>query len=204
MDYDLVVTLVRHGLTLENTHKKYIGWSNPSLSFEGKKRLRPYNKQPDIVIGSDLLRAVETTAILFPACSYIPMASWRELHFGDWEEKTYEELKAVKEYRQWIENPFEKRPPNGESFSDFSERIWHAWDATIEYAIKEKSKHIGVVTHGGPLRLIASYFSQSNSFWDTSFIYGEGFSMKFTYEQAKERGACISYSAVRLMESENG
>ncbi len=40
MDNSLVITCIRHGMTLENQQKKYIGWSDPPLSIEGKNELK--------------------------------------------------------------------------------------------------------------------------------------------------------------------
>ncbi len=95
MDNSLVITCIRHGMTLENQQKKYIGWSDPPLSIEGKNELKELSLEPELVISSDLKRALETSSIVFPKSQVIKRESWRELHFGDWEEKTYEELKNI-------------------------------------------------------------------------------------------------------------
>ncbi|MDT2047240.1 hypothetical protein CHN50_01000 [Priestia aryabhattai] len=195
---------IRHGLTEPNKLRQYIGWSNPSLSSEGIALLKASNMVPDLVVGSDLYRTQETGAILFPQQPYVALRNWRELSFGDWEECTYEQLKNDSAYRKWIDAPFEEQPPNGEDFEAFSSRIWKAWDQTVDLMLQQKASLTAVVTHGGPLRFIASYFLEQSSFWDHSFSYGEGIRLRFNKDDIRERKPCISYSVVRSMESENG
>lgn len=204
MDNSLVITCIRHGMTIENQQKKYIGWSDPPLSIEGKNELKELFLEPQLVISSDLKRALETSAVVFPKSQVVKSKNWRELHFGDWEEKTYEDLKNIRAYRNWIDHWTEHTPPNGESFSSFSNRVWAAWEEAVDLAASQQLRHIAIVSHGGPLRLLASHFKQTASLWDVSFSYGEGFSVACTYKQAKERRACISYSAVHLPAKENG
>src|SRR6478609_3272588 len=187
MDNSLVITCIRHGMTLENQQKKYIGWSDPPLSIEGKNELKELFLEPQLVISSDLKRALETSAVVFPKSQVVKSKNWRELH-----------------YRNWIDHWTEHTPPNGESFSSFSNRIWAAWEEAVDLAASQQLRHIAIVSHGGPLRLLASHFKQTASLWDVSFSYGEGFSVACTYKQAKERRACISYSAVHLPAKENG
>ncbi|MDW8515565.1 histidine phosphatase family protein [Priestia flexa] len=195
---------IRHGLTESNKLRQYIGWSNPSLSSEGIAMLKASDAVPDLVVGSDLNRTRETSAILFPDQPYTVFEDWRELSFGDWEERTYEQLKNDSAYRKWIDAPFEEQPPNGESFEAFSSRIWKAWDRTVDLMLQQKASLTAVVTHGGPLRFITSYFLEQSSFWDHSFSYGEGIRLRFKKDDIKERKPCISYSVVRSMGSENG
>src|SRR5699024_7854279 len=140
-DY-VVITLLRHGLTLENERSAYIGWTNSSLSEQGRTILQKVKKQweschplhgntylcktllqADDIFSSDLKRWLETATILFPTYATQTSAELREMNFGAWEEKTYSELKDIPTYREWLDHPLTKRPDRGESFQQFSERI---------------------------------------------------------------------------------
>ncbi|MBM7701993.1 histidine phosphatase family protein [Metabacillus iocasae] len=208
MDHSLVITCIRHGLTAANREKRYIGWTDVSLCQDGMDSLKSSQlliDRPDIIISSDLIRCVETTKLLFPGISYSPSSSWREINFGAWELRTYEDLKEKPHYQNWLNDPFNVSPIQGESFYEFSIRIWQAWDELIHLLMSRKYRHAVIVTHGGPLRLLASTFVPDRPhFWEWSFHFGEGCTFFHTEQTARERRSCISYSEVRLTEKENG
>ncbi|WP_110111906.1 histidine phosphatase family protein [Bacillus sp. CGMCC 1.16541] len=208
MAHSLAITCIRHGLTNANKEKRYVGWSDVSLCIDGIDKLKKSKliiNPPDFIVSSDLTRCVETANLLFPGTSSILSFHWREMNFGHWELKTYEELKDIVHYRNWLDDPFTVSPWEGESFYEFSRRIWVAWDEIVDLLIEKEYKHAVIVTHGGPLRLLASTFVQARPhFWDWSFRFGEGCTFFHTEQTAKERRSCISYSEVRLTEKENG
>jgi alpha-ribazole phosphatase len=209
LDKLLVVTCIRHGLTEGNEQKAYIGWTDQPLSESGKKQLQnnreSYPGFPDLVVGSDLERCRQTASILYPNVPYNSMKQWRELHFGDWEGKTHEQLQNRQAYQSWLSEPFRIPAENGEDFQTFADRVWQAWEQSIDMLISRKGNHLVIITHGGVLKLLASAFSsEKKGFWDWCFFPGEGGKWEHTLETARSRQSCISYSAVPLMEKENG
>ena len=99
-----------------------------------------------IVWTSPRLRARETAAAL--ASSPLVDDGLRELDFGDFEGRTFDEIAASEPelYRTWMETPTRMRFPGGESYADLKtralrslERIWSEGDAVV-------------VTHGGVIR----------------------------------------------------
>jgi alpha-ribazole phosphatase len=211
MVYDLAVTLLRHGLTNENEQKQYIGWSDVSLSGNGVRQLKELAElsypKAELFVASDLRRCLETYEILFPVPSaplYV-MEEWREICFGDWEGKTYDELKDLTEYRQWLEAPFHIVPLNGESFQQFQTRIEKGLSQVIELCSNHRLKHITIITHGGPIRyLLERYAPNMNTFWEWRVPFGCGFTLYSTLERWRERKRCISLSVVPFKENENG
>ncbi|EPZ38918.1 MULTISPECIES: histidine phosphatase family protein [Anoxybacillus] len=194
----LAITYVRHFVTKENEAKQYIGWTNVPV-------IQPKNVshelKPEIVMTSDLLRCRQTAHLLFPnhviECSY----RWRELNFGDFEGKTYEQLQTAKAYRRWLDDPFRYAPPNGETFAQFEARIEQA----VSDAIYRSVSHVVVVTHGGVIRYILSkYAPDIRPFWEWHVPFGEGVTLYNTKERWKERKRCISLAAVHFKGSENG
>lgn len=198
MAHHLAITCIRHFVTKENEEKQYIGWTNVPIV---KQPRVSHQLEADIVMTSDLLRCRQTAYVLFPnhviECSY----RWRELNFGDFEGKTYEQLKTVETYRRWLADPIRYVPPNGEAFTEFQTRIEQA----ISNAVSRSASHIVVVTHGGVIRYVLSQYAPDvRPFWEWHVPFGEGVTLYNTKERWKERKRCISLAAVRFKESENG
>lgn len=194
----LAITYIRHFVTKENEEKQYIGWTNVPIV---KQPRVSHQLEADIVMTSDLFRCRQTARLLFPnvviECSY----RWRELNFGDFEGKTYEQLKTVETYRRWLADPIRYVPPNGEAFTEFQTRIEQA----ISNAVSRSASHIVVVTHGGVIRYVLSQYAPDvRPFWEWHVPFGEGVTLYNTKERWKERKRCISLAAVRFKESENG
>ncbi|OOE04771.1 phosphoglycerate mutase [Anoxybacillus kestanbolensis] len=194
----LAITYIRHFVTKENEEKQYIGWTNVPIV---KQPRVSHQLEADIVMTSDLFRCRQTAYVLFPnhviECSY----RWRELHFGDFEGKTYEQLQAVEAYRHWLDDPVRYAPPNGETLTEFETRVEQAIDDVVYRSVS----HVVVVTHGGVIRYILSkYASDVRPFWKWHVPFGEGVTLYNTRERWRERKRCISLAAVRFKESENG
>lgn len=202
----LALTFVRHGMTKENEEKRYIGFSDVPLLDQEVARLRNVSAacSPDFVVTSDLWRCRQTCRLLF--AETIPVyerSAWREINFGDWEGKTYAELKEVEEYRKWLDSPFTVAPPNGEHYREFQARIENALTETIALAKRRLASHVVIVTHGGPIRYVLErYAPMEKPFWEWTVPFGGGFTL--VSERWEERARCISLSEVRFKESENG
>ncbi|WP_227936142.1 histidine phosphatase family protein [Alkalihalobacillus deserti] len=160
----LVLTLIRHGLTTFNEEKRYLGWLDLPLSECGKAEVQSLsqtvsNKKIDLLFTSDLLRCLETAELLFPHQPVIRSFKIREFNFGDWEGKTYEQLKELEHYRRWLNDPVNVIPPKGESFHQFHARIKEAFFEMLDKVEETKASHITVVCHGGVMRQWLSLFS---------------------------------------------
>ncbi|GKU84658.1 histidine phosphatase family protein [Niallia sp. NCCP-28] len=206
MGKSMVVALFRHGLTKENEQKAYIGWLDSPLSEKGRNHLmnKKANKQYNQIFSSDLLRAKQTAAIIFPNRKVTTTSMFREMHFGEWEGKTYEQLKNDQVYCEWISNPFAIQPPNGENFSDFAKRVEKGWDLLIEAS--ERADKAAIVAHGGVIRyLLQCYGSDSKGFFDYSVDVESGFELVWNnQEDFRGRKRCTSLREETLMEKGNG
>ncbi len=211
MVHHLAITFLRHGITKENEEKRYIGFTDVPLMEREMLRLKRlsvfFDQNADFIVSSDLIRCRQTRAIVFGNMT-IPvyeMSEWREIHFGDWEGKTFAELKEIKEYQMWLQSPFSVAPPNGESYVEFQTRMEAALARTIELAQHLRACHVIVVTHGGPIRYVLErYAPTARSFWEWCVPFGGGFTLASTFERWKERKRCISLSEVPFKGSENG
>ncbi|WP_391207434.1 histidine phosphatase family protein [Psychrobacillus sp. L4] len=192
------ITLIRHLPTNGNREKKYIGWTDePIISGIKTKKMPSEIKQ---VIGSDLLRCMQTAEQLFQRVPYIVNANFRECSFGDWEEKTYNELKEDIIYKVWLKNPRKIAPPNGESLTNMEERVLQGFDEVV----KEFELPI-IVTHGGPIRfLLTKFASVEKSFWNWEVPHGSCYKLQWaTKKDVLEGKRCKSFSVEHLMENEH-
>ena len=137
--------LVRHG----PTHAKaMVGWTDLPADLSdlpALARLRAH--LPDApVISSDLSRAIATADALHrPRLPHDP--ALREMHFGAWEMRRFDEIEAESPdlIRAFWESPGDVRPPGGES--------WHEMTARVEAALQRLAHlpQVIVVCHFGPI-----------------------------------------------------
>lgn len=192
------ITLIRHLPTQGNLEKKYIGWTDePILAGMKTKKLSPEIKQ---VIGSDLTRCKQTAELLFKEIPYITNGNLRECSFGDWEEKTYNELKDDRLYQAWLDNPRQVAPPNGESLEKMEARVLQGlYDVLSEY------ENPVIITHGGPIRFLLTKFGRvEKSFWEWNVLHGCSYKMQWNEKKDVLEGMrCTSFSVEHLMEKEH-
>lgn len=149
----LELTLVRHAATALNDARRYQGWIDPPLSERGRADAlrvgaRLGGRSFDHILSSDLRRCRETLELALPDHSVEVDRRLRELDFGSWDGKTYEECLASDEValQVWIEDPLGTSPPQGEPFELFRARV----DAVLD-ALPTEGRVL-IVTHGGPIR----------------------------------------------------
>jgi alpha-ribazole phosphatase len=190
----VTITLIRHLPTIGNKMRQYIGWTDESIVLIEDASLRlPWN--PEIVFGSDLLRCTQSAAVYFPEAKYLSDERWRESNFGDWEQKTYEQLKDNPAYRAWIVNPHDNAPPSGERLIEMEKRVLSAFSEVP----KEVSNHF-IVTHGGPIRILLTRFSPEDcDFWSWNIPHGAAWRLEWDSEDDfKEGKRCTFLSEVPI------
>lgn len=207
MDDRVAITLIRHGATVNNKKQVYQGWLDAPLLASEKKRIKQLKEKfpkPQKVLSSDLLRCVETARLLFPHHHVETSTLLRELNFGDFEGKHYEQLKHDRAYQAWIDSEFQTPPPNGESFQMFTSRLQQFWE---HFYLKLTSElhEIAVVSHGGVIRhFLVHYAPVEKSFWEWSVPLAGGYRLVTTKERLRRKKRCISLSEVPLTEKQNG
>jgi len=207
MDDRVVITFIRHGLTKENLEKRYIGWSNPSLCRKGILELKEktYPKTPDIVFSSDLNRSVETAKLIYPNAKPKLLKELREMNFGQFEGKTYEELKHNEHYQKWVNHPFQITPPEGESYITFQKRVQQAWEKMVRTLENLAVKQIVCISHGGTIRELLTQHGPNNlTFWDYSMKHGDILSLVGKRDEVRRKKRCILLQEGPLTESEIG
>jgi broad specificity phosphatase PhoE len=158
----LRLLLARHGQTEWNLHARLQGQTDTALSELGERQARALSRRLEheavrAVYASDLQRAWRTAELAVAGYGLPPVVrdpAWRELSFGVWEGLTYDEVTAGDPAlaARRLEDPADTAPPGGETLSQLAERLLPA-------AERLRAAHDGetvlVVTHGGPLRVLA-------------------------------------------------
>lgn len=201
----MVITLFRHGLTEENTRQAYLGWNDSPLLLEEKERLSKLQIRDEMVFSSDLGRCLATAAILFPRKTPEIIRELRELHFGEWEGKTYSELVQDVLYEQWLNDFYSVRPPEGESFQEFAQRVNDGWEK-VKNALEENNQtRATIITHGGVIKYLLSQIApEEKEFHDWKVPHGNGFELKWNKDGWRRGERCISLQEVPLMANPNG
>ncbi|MEH7111214.1 histidine phosphatase family protein [Neobacillus niacini] len=199
----MVIALFRHGLTEENKRRAYLGWNDSPLCPESM-RIRTKNRY-DHYFSSDLHRCITTVKHLFPNKGVTIFKELREMNFGEWEGKTYDDLKEDKLYQNWLSDPFLSCPPEGETFQTFAKRVETGWKFISHHIISNNYKSGGIVTHGGVMRYLLSHFApEQRDFWSWQTPHNKGYELTFDREALRRGERCISLLEVPLMAKENG
>lgn len=193
MNNEIKLYLIRHGKTYCNEKNLYCGKSDVELTENGINELKEFlknNTYPrcDFYFTSGAKRANQTLKILCKEKSYAKLDKFFEYNFGDFELKSYEELKLLNEYKEWLEDEEEKiKCPNGESKREFRKRIIEGFNELIEYCIINNIKTALGVTHGGTIGMIIEMlYDNSKKFYEWQPKNGEGYELTIRIKDKNE------------------
>lgn len=182
--------LIRHGKTYCNEKQLYCGKSDIELSENGIKELNENLKIYDYpkceyYFTSGAKRANKTLEILYPNKKYEIHKKLFEYDFGDFELKSYNDLKDKKEYIKWINDDTDNVCcENGESRSQFKERIKTGFEDLIKYLSENNIKSAVGVTHGGTIgMLLEMFYDDSKKFYEYQPKNGEGYEITIELEE---------------------
>ncbi|WHY69230.1 histidine phosphatase family protein [Neobacillus sp. SuZ13] len=199
----MVIALFRHGVTEENKRKAYLGWNDSPLSPEIKDLV--ISKSYEQYYSSDLQRCVQTGERLFSNAQLNLVKELREMNFGKWEGKTYEELKENVHYRNWLKAPTLHLPPEGESYHEFTIRIDSGWTKIADEIFMSNLRSCAVITHGGVIRYLLSRFAPvKKEFWAWEVNHDQGYELIFERESLRRGERCILLLEVPLTAKGHG
>lgn len=171
----LEVWLIRHGETDWNAQRRWQGQSDVPLNDLGRRQAealaaRLRRQTFDAIHSSDLSRAHETARLVFPNQTIVPEPRLRELNFGSFEGKTWDQLQEsdAAMLKRWREDPYACQPPGGEHFGQVVSRA-KAW-----YQELPAQGKIAAVAHGGVIRALtyAITGTPAGAGWGFSFDNG--------------------------------
>lgn len=201
MDDFVVMALFRHGITEANKRHAYLGWTDSPLCGKAKKTTEQY----DYLFSSDLGRCLETAKNMFPNQKKHCLPEFRELNFGQWEGKTFAELENDPVYQAWLANPFMVKPPEGEAFADFTNRVDAGMEKVIRLMIRESINRAAIVTHGGVIRdLLTKWAPEEKPFWEWEARHDKGYELVWNRDELRRGKRCTLLREVPLMAKQSG
>lgn len=143
--------LVRHGPTHA---RSMVGWSDVPADLSdiaALERLAGFLPSEALVVSSDLSRAIDTANAIQADRRRLPhVPGLREMHFGDWELRRFDEvsLESPDHIRAFWETPGDVAPPNGESWNQVCKRVDDAVDNLMR---AHSGQELIIVAHFGAI-----------------------------------------------------
>ena len=188
--------LLRHGQTPGNEKRCYLGCrTDEDLTEEavriGRKQctgLRASLSGSAAVCASPMKRTLVTASFLAESEEILVVDELKEMDFGPFEGKTYEELKDRLGYRTWIESGGEETIPGVEKKTDFIRRSMAGFRKALMRSLPQKD--LFVVCHGGTIMAVMSELTGGDYFSFPAEHFG-GYRLEL--EQEDERIHLLSY-----------
>jgi broad specificity phosphatase PhoE len=158
------LTLVRHGETEGQSSIRYHGRTDVPLNPAGREQMQRVRAALGVqtfaaVFASTLARSVEAAAIVSQTANVTRVAGFDEIHFGDWEGLTAEEIRARDPalYARWLASRGDFQYPGGESTRGFRQRVERALHDVLAHA---PQGNLLFVVHKGIVRSVLAELLQ--------------------------------------------
>lgn len=199
------VYLIRHGGTKGNLEHRYVGRTDEGILENEWKNLRKTGEelgQMNHIFTSPLLRCVQSAEALFrksqintggnkaeaqnvdthesrkqiPSPIVEVVDDFREMDFGAFEYKNFQELNGNPDYQKFIDSGGRIAFPGGEEPEHFKARCRRAFENCMKKACKEQWEKVAFVVHGGTIMAIMeAYGLPKQGYFDYQVKNGEGF-----------------------------
>ena len=180
------IHLIRHGISVGNLEKRYIGSTDSPLSEQGAAEIQAKDEAgaypgAGLFFCSPMRRCRETMALIYPDVTPEIIDDFRECDFGDWEGRTAEELESDPAFRRWIDANCKGAPPNGEDGGAFMQRSCMAFEQLVERMLRSGKTSAVAVVHGGTIMSILSAYGLPRAkFYEWMTEPGSGYSLRIT------------------------
>lgn len=181
----IILYFIRHGKTMYNEKRLYCGKSDIPLSEGGKKELiilKETISYPKVKLyyTSGAKRANDTMALLYPTLCFTEIKDLFEYNFGDFEGKSYEDLKDNKDYLRWISDCSNKvKCIQGENKEEFYLRITNGLKQLVSNILEKNELEGVVVCHGGVIGTLLQLYSKlERDFYSLQPSYGKGYKVE--------------------------
>lgn len=169
------IWLIRHFQTQGNLERRYIGRTDEPILQGQTGTVRC---DPQKLIASPMLRCRQTAEQLFQREPDLLCEDFREMDFGRFEGKNYEELKDDPSYQRWLDSNGTLPFPEGEGQDAFCERTCLGFERVMKKLMDDHCEETAFVVHGGTIMAILSAYSESGSiFYDWQVQNGSGYVM---------------------------
>ena len=162
------IVLIRHLPTPGNENRQYIGRTDEDLSEQAVEEFRQRQEKrigvlyPSVqyIIVSPMKRCIHTSELIYPGQEICTEPMLRECDFGEYEGKTYEDLKNEPEYIRWMESGGMTAFPGGEDQRSFRRRCVDGVKKWISRLLSEGADSAAFIVHGGTIMAVLSELSQ--------------------------------------------
>lgn len=203
------ITWIRHGMTRANEEHCYLGKTDEPLSEKGirflqEKKKKSFFNAPEFLYASPMKRCVQTAEILFRRKPVL-IPEWKEMDFGQFEGKNYEELKDNPDYQKWIDSNGTLPFPGGEPREQFIRRSMEGFDWMMSDILIKSEKNTRIqngtetqdlknnceteipvvaVVHGGTIMAVLSSLT-GGEYFDFQVKNGEGYETVLEWIQGR-------------------
>ena len=203
------ITWIRHGMTQANEEHRYLGKTDEPLSEKGirflqEKKKKSFFNAPEFLYASPMKRCVQTAEILFRRKPVL-IPEWKEMDFGQFEGKNYEELKDNPDYQKWIDSNGTLPFPGGEPREQFIRRSMEGFDWMMSDILIKSEKNTRIqngtetqdlknnceteipvvaVVHGGTIMAVLSSLT-GGEYFDFQVKNGEGYETVLEWIQGR-------------------
>ena len=200
---------IRHGMTQANGEHRYLGKTDEPLSETGIRLLQEKKKEyfsspPEFLYTSPMKRCVQTAELLFER-NPILIPEWKEMDFGQFEGKNYEELKDNPDYQKWIDSNGTLPFPGGEPREQFIRRSMEGFDWMMSDILIKSEKNTRIqngtetqdlknnceteipvvaVVHGGTIMAVLSSLT-GGEYFEFQVKNGEGYETVLEWIQGR-------------------
>ena len=185
------VVFIRHLCTPGNEKRQYIGRTDEDLSEQAVEESRQRQGKsigglyPPVqhIIASPLKRCLQTAKLIYPGQEINTEPMLRECDFGEYERKTYEELKNEPEYIRWMESGGMTAFPGGEEQTSFRRRCVDGVKRWIARLLEDGADSAAFVVHGGTIMAVLSELAEDkHEFYHWQVENGGGYVAEVTAE----------------------
>ena len=177
MEKQVLLYLIRHGKTPGNEEKRYVGRTDESLSTLGREALlQKQFPRVELLFSSPMKRCMESCECLYPKQEIRIIPDFREIDFGTFEGKNYQELSGNQEYQAWIDSGGTLPFPKGEDRQAFIQRSLTGFQELLQMLREYKASDFSAaaVVHGGTIMAILSaHFG--GDYYDYQIPNGDGY-----------------------------
>ena len=184
-------------MTKANEEHRYLGRTEESLSDRGIRQLEQLAgsgrlPKPELVLSSPMKRCRESAALLFPSVPVLEISEWKEMDFGDFEGKNYEELNGNPDYQAWIDSGGTIAFPGGESRKDFIHRTLRGMENVMGYLSDQMDQSmclecgthgkvcVAAVVHGGTIMALLNRY-MGGDYYDYQLGNAKGYHCRIRF-----------------------
>ena len=185
------IVFIRHLKTPGNEKRQYIGRTDEDLSEQAVEVFRQRQEKSisdlyplvQYIISSPLKRCIQTAGLIYPGQEISVEPMLRECDFGEYEQKTYEDLKNEPEYIRWIESGGMTAFPGGEEQTSFRRRCVDGVKRWIARLLEDGADSAAFVVHGGTIMAVLSELAEDkHEFYHWQVENGGGYVAEVTVE----------------------